>query len=280
MGNPPYQDGNKKGGQNKIYMLFCKQALEMLSTAGKLAFVTPTSAAKTSKRFTLENIPGLKYIDYTADKHFTVGSEICCWMVDKEHTGNVTLYSSNGEELIGNDGPFFDSSKHSAKFVKLYKSLKAVTNKPNLRMFKQNAVDTKAGRSKVKSDVFKYPVYKIKEGEHIFVQYNKPMPKFTGKLKFNISMTKAFDERAILISTKDFDVAHLCSEVENLEQVDNIKSFLLSDYFINHSLQWKSLDGYGYNYALKHLPPFSIDKQWNSESVEEFLHNTTLPKKK
>ena len=273
IGNPPYQDGSKTGGQNKIYMLFCKQALSLLTEKGKLAFVTPTSVAKTSKRFTLENLPGLKYIDYTADNHFTVGSEICSWMVDKEHSGDVSLYSSAGEEVVNNEGPFFDSSKHSPEFVKLYKALKAATNKPVLRMFKQNAVDAKAGRSKVESDIFKYPIYKIKDGEHIFVQYNKPEPKFTGKLKFNISMTKAFDERAILISTKDFDVAHLCSEVENLEQVGNIKSFIFSDYFINHSLQWKSFDGYGYNYALKHLPPFDKDKQWDNKSVKEFLES-------
>ena len=100
LGNPPYQDGSKTGGQNKIYMLFCKQALNLLTEKGKLAFVTPTSAAKTSKRFTLENLPGLKYIDYTADDHFTVGSEICSWMVDKDYSGDVSLYSNVGEEVV------------------------------------------------------------------------------------------------------------------------------------------------------------------------------------
>ena len=39
-------------------------------------------------------------------------------------------------------------------------------------------------------------------------------------------MTKSFDDDAVLISDKDFDVAHLCTEIDSQDQVKNIKSFI------------------------------------------------------
>ncbi len=60
-------------------------------------------------------------------------------------------------------------------------------------------------------------------------------------------------------------------EVQSKSEVSNIKSFILSDYFIEHSINWKTVDGYGYNYALKYLPPFDTTKQWDNDSVKHFI---------
>jgi hypothetical protein len=58
--------------------------------------------------------------------------------------------------------------------------------------------------------------------------------------------------------------------------VDNIKSFIFSDYFKAHSQRWKDLDGYGYNYALKHLPPFDKTKSWTNEEVKDFIESHSI----
>lgn len=271
LGNPPYQDGTKAGGQNKIYNQISKIALNCLSDDGTIVFVTPASILKKSKRFSLVGMQGLKTVDFTADDYFKEGIKICYWIVDRTYAGDVTVRHRNGVNLQNKDNVIYDYSEIDKEFTDLYESLKTVTDLPTNRMFKQNAVDTKTGRSFEKTDEFQYPVYKIVDGKAEFVQYNKPQPKFFNKLKFVISMTKGFNDNAIIVDTKDYDVAHLCTEVDNLQQVDNIKTFIFSSYFIKHSEKWKSVDGYGYNYALKHLPPFDINKSWTDQEVKDFL---------
>ena len=56
-------------------------------------------------------------------------------------------------------------------------------------------------------------------------------------------------------------------------QVDNIKSFLFSEYFITHSEQWKLYNGNGFNDALIYLPPFDKTKSWTNEEVKEFIES-------
>ena len=56
-----------------------------------------------------------------------------------------------------------------------------------------------------------------------------------------------------------------------IDEINNIKSFLFCDYFINHSKKWKELDGYGFNDCLKYIPPFDKTKSWDSDSVKQFL---------
>ena len=279
IGNPPYQDGSKDGGQNKIYMFFCKQAIDLLTDKGKLAFVTPTSAAKKSKRFTLENIQGLKYIDYTSDSYFSVGSEICSWMVDKEYRGKVAIIGHNGVLDVTNEGPFYDHSKHDPNFVQLYKTLKTVTNKPELRMFKQNiaAATWGTGRNKVRTEDYQYSIHKIaKTDGKIVTQYNKKEPYFFNRRKVILPLTKSFKAGCEILDTDDYDVNYVCTEINSDETLANILSFVFSEYFVSHVNKWKKLDGYGFNEALKYLPPFDISVKWNSKKVQEFLESFNI----
>ena len=107
VGNPPYQDGTKEGGQNKIYNQFSKKALGLLTDTGTIAFVTPTSVCKQSKRFSVVGLPGLKQVNFTANDHFDVGSTICYWVVDRTYVGDVTTTHANGTPEI----PFLDGLK-------------------------------------------------------------------------------------------------------------------------------------------------------------------------
>ena len=279
LGNPPYQDGGKDGGQNKIYNDFSKKALEIVKDDGLVCFITPNSILKKNKRFSLTNVLGLRYVNFTINEFFNVGVGLCYWLVDKKYIGDVEVVTNSGTNYQKPSNPIYNSN--DLKFIEMYTKLKNITNKPIDRMFGQNAVDTKTGRRMSVDNIFRYSIYKIdKNVGKKLIQYNKPKPKFFGELKVIIPMTKTLTNTSIFMDVDDYDVAYLCLKVENQKQVDNIKSFLLSDYFISHSNKWKELDGYGYNYALKHLPPFNINIEWTSSMVKEFIenNNTIIPK--
>lgn len=277
LGNPPYQDGSKTGGQNKIYNQITKKALGMLADAGRIGFITPTSILKKSKRTPLNNISGMKKVDFTTDKHFDVGINTCFWVLDKSYYGDVNVVSDTDGYIIPAGDVIYDHSKCAdSKFYRLYTTLKSATDKPTQRMFKQNAAAAGTGYNKEADALFTFEMWKLTKDSNTNMEvsvYHKPKPKFYNELKFTISMTKAMDDKCYVVNKRDFDVGHLCAVINTQEEVDNIKSFLFSDYFKEHSRKWKELDGYGYNYALKYLPPFDKSKKWDSASVKEFLES-------
>ena len=273
IGNPPYQDGKQAGGQNKIYNQFCKKSLELLNDDGILCFVTPVSVTKKSKRFSLINQDGLKYIDFTTGKYFSVGIEICSWMIDKTYDGKVQILSENGEFEINKNEPIYDYGIHDKEFIDLYLHMKKITDTPEKRMFKQNNFGPQA--LKVKDDKHIYPLYKMeKTGDIKLTLWSQRIPYFMEKNKISIAMTKSLCENAICISKNNFDSGYMNTEIDSNIQSENIKSFILSDYFNEHSKKWKKLDGYGYNCALKYLPPFDKNKKWSNEDVKNFIENS------
>lgn len=269
VGNPPFQGEGGGGGQNKIYDPICRKTLTMLKDDGVMLFVTPASVTKNSKRFSLVGQPGLKTVDFTADDYFNVGINICAWVVDRSYSGLVTVKHKLGHDTQSNDQAIYDYSKVDRSFIDLYEALKRTTNTPDKRMFRQNNFGPAMAKKQDKHHP--YPLYKINNGQPLLTFYSSREPYYIGLNKFTISMTKGFTDAATVISVDDYDVAHLTIAIEDLVEVDNIKSFIFSDYFIAHSARWKEVDGYGYNFALKYLPPFDIKRKWTSRSVEKFL---------
>jgi hypothetical protein len=273
VGNPPYQDGTKTGQQNKIYNQFSKKALEL--STGTVAFVTPTSVCKKSKRFSLVAMPGLKYVDFTADKHFNdIGTTICSWVVDKSYVGNVQVCdSANNIHMFDSDKTLYDYGVVNRKVTDIADNIKTNTT-IDKRMFKQNPVDASInGRSSVKTEIHTYPVYKIENSKETLVQFNKPKPKLYNKRKFVISLSKSFSKDSTVVSMLDFDVNHVFVDVDNNNQVNNIESFLFSDYFIEFVNEWKKFTGHGFNVAIKYLPVFDMNKTWTNAEVKEFIES-------
>ena len=272
--NPPYRS-KEAGGQNKIYNQFAKKALDVVADNGKIAFITPSPVLKDSKRFSLIGKQGLKIVNFDANFHFPdVGVNVCSWIVDKEYTGDVTVVSQQHALTVPANAPIYNPAEFDADFIKIYEALKNNTKTPKDRMFKQNPVDASInGRSKTKTTKHQYPVYKIVNNGEELVQYNKPMPKLHGKKKFVISVSKAFTETSCIVSTSDFDVNHVFIDVKNQKEVNNIKSFLFSDYFISHTNNFKRLDGYGFNNSIKYLPPFDKSKTWTDDEVKAFIES-------
>lgn len=268
--SPPHKDGSKKGGQNKIYNQFSKNALKMLKNDGHMLFITPTAVCKKSKRFTLVGLDGLKTVNFLAGNYFD--ARVCYWHVDKSYLGNVIVKHNSGVDEICKGEVIYDYSIIDKEFSILYNKLREVTNKPESRMFKHNAIDMSKGRSPTKTDAHIYPVYKLNsDGTQSFIQYNKTQPKLYKEQKLVIAITKTFNESMSIVDTKDYDMAHLSVKVSNDNEIQNIKSFIFSNYFKQHVQKWKDVDGHGYNYALMYLPKFDTSKKWNDQSVEKFL---------
>ena len=259
---------------NKIYNVICKKGLSLLNDDGVMAFITPTSVLKKSKRFSLIDQPGLKLVDFTANDYFNVGIDICGWVVDK-------TYRSNQVNVIHCDGtsssqpssePIYDYTTVDKEFTLLYNNLKKITDSPEKRMFRENNFGDAIQKTKSKS--FSHVIYSInKEGNKEVFGYSKRVPFFHGKKKIVVPMTKTLTENSILVDSDDFYVAYLCTEVKNQKEINNIKSFIMSDYFKQHSEKWKQLDGYGFNYSLKYLPPFDTSKSWTSDEVQAFIES-------
>jgi hypothetical protein len=272
IGNPPYQDGSKDGGQNKIYNQFSKRCLELVKSEGIVSLITPTSVLKGSKRFSLVGNKNLKLVDFTANDHFNVGVNICRWVVDGKHKGDVTVVTKSGTTTQSGDLPIRDLDNVDSSFVVIYDAILSHSKLIDNRMFSQNAVDAKNGRSTEQSEVFRYPVYKISGDTDILVQYNKPIPKTYGESSFVVSMSKTFDKSNTRVTILDYDVNHV-SVAATPEQAENIESFLFSDYFVSLVDAWKKIDGYGFNNAVKFLPKFDKNRSWDSVSVKEFIES-------
>jgi len=274
--NPPYQDNSNDGGQNKIYNMFAKKAISDTKDDGIVAVIAPTSVTKKSKRFSLINQYGLKKVDFTANNYFDVGVNICYFIIDKKYKGLVDVKTNTGIYQQPNNEVIIDTSKHNNEFIKLYSVLKSILNKPQKRMFLQNIAAAKwgDGRNKTQTNQFLYPIHKIdKKNGKILIQYNKNIPYHHNKKKLIIPLTKSFKPGCEIIDTDDYDVNYVSVEYSNKKQIDNIKSFIYSDYFINHVEQWKKYEGYGFNEAIKFVPPFDINKKWNNDLVKEFLES-------
>lgn len=271
IGNPPYQDGSKDGGQNKIYNQFSKKALDLVKDNGVLAFITPTSVLKESKRFSLVGMHGLKVVDFRANDYFDVGIGICWWMIDKTYIGDVTVYNADGASTQSSQGVIYDHSTVDKKFALLYQSLKKATSSPELRMFKQNNFGPALSKVKTKDHV--YDLYKLEDKAVKLTYWSSREPYFKSKKKLSIGMTKSLNTDAVYVGQENFDPGYMTTEVSSKKEIENIKSFILSDYFVEHCNKWKALDGYGYNYGLKYLPPFDKTKSWTNDEVKQFIES-------
>lgn len=272
IGNPPYQDGTKDGGQNKIYNQFSKKALELAKSDGIVSFITPTSVLKESKRFSLVGLDGLKVVDFRADNYFDVGINICQWIVDKQYIGEVTVYNVDDTvSMQSNKNVIYDHSSVDKNFAKLYEALKKKTHSPELRMFKQNNFGPALSKTKTKDHI--HSLHKLEDNKVKLTYWSSREPYYKTKKKLSIGMTKSLNNDALYVGKEDFDPGYMTICVSSNKEVKNIKSFILSEYFIEHCNKWKSLDGYGYNYGLKYLPPFDSSKSWSNNDVKTFIES-------
>ena len=274
VGNPPYQDNSiKDNQQNKIYNQFSKKAIELVGETGTVNFVTPVAVANLSKRFALTETYGVKEIDFTADKHFNVGAKICSWIVDKTYRdgGDIKVISDAGVDYVKFGTSIFDPSVTDIKFAELAQALGKLPIAD--RAFKQNIYAT-ASASKEQTEEHIYPLHKLDSNGKMFpAVYVKKAPFFYKSIKLSVSRSKSFREDIIVVGDINLDTQYVNIEIENPNQVENIKSFLFSQYFLDHIDKWKKLYNTGFNDALRYVPLFDKNKKWTNDEVKELFEN-------
>lgn len=273
LGNPPYQDSStEENQQNKIYNQFSKKALKLLSPVGSMCFTTPVAVATLSKRFALTEVQGIKEIDFSADNNFNVGTKVCSWVVDRTYTGDIKVTDLDGNLSYSKLGTsVFDSAVVDIEFALLAEKLQKLPIED--RAFKQNIYATTTSTKNATNKNI-YPLHKLDADGKLFASvYVSKVPYFDGKVKLSISRSKSFRDDIILIGVENLDTQYVNIEIENDEQIENIKSFLFSDYFKSHMDSWKKLYNTGFNDALKYVPLFDKNKKWTSEEVKELFNN-------
>lgn len=270
VGNPPYSDNNFTGKNNKIYPHFSKKCLSILTDNGKMLFITPVSATKNNQRFSLIGLKGLSIIDFSSNKYFyKIGVDICYWYINRENTNNdVLVINDKGKHYEKIDNQVFDFSKLDKNILDIIEGIKKVTlNEINKRMFRQNNFQPDV--IKTKNDLYKNELYEKIDKIYGYIKAtpyhndkNKIIVPFSKKLKGNIFLTK-----------KNFNQNWLCLDIDNDNEFENVKSFILSEYFTYFVSIWKKMDGYGFSNAIKYLPIFDKTKKWNNEEVKIFLES-------
>ena len=274
-GNPPYEDSQADGQNNKIYNQITKKMLELLTDVGILGpWYTPVSVLKKSKRFSFIGNLGLKEVDFTVNDEFNVGVQICSTITKMGYTGDIKVINSDGVSFVKPGEMIFDYTLIDRDFVQIYQRIKSLNlNKRSLRAFSRNDFGPNTSDTNKNSD-YSYPLYKLTkdDGVKIFTYLNRE-PHFHGKKKFVISRTRSHKLESTIVSDKDFNNNHLFIDVDSNEQADNVKSFIFSDYYIQHCNNWKTLEGYGFNDAPIYLPKFDKTKKWTNQEVKEFIEN-------
>jgi len=275
LGNPPFQDGNSNGQNNKIYNQISKKMLSLLKPGGIMGpWLTPVSVLKKSKRFSFIGRQGLQEVDFTANEYFNVGVRICSTILNKSYEGDVKVINSKGVSSFKPGEMIFDYTLIDETFTKIYQRIKSLNlNQRNLRAFYRNDFGPSTTNTK-KSSEYKYPLYKLTNtGEVEIFTYLNRKPHFYGKKKFVISRTKSHRLESTIVSDKDFNNNHIFIDIDNDSEIESIKSFIFSEYYTEQCNNWKTLEGYGFNDALIYLPKFDKTKMWTNEEVKDFIES-------
>lgn len=271
IGNPPYQDGSQSGGNNKIYNQFCKKAIKLAKDDGSVAFITPTSVLKKSKRFSLAGQSGLKLVDFTAGEHFDVGVKICSWIIDKQYKGDITVTHKDGTNLQPNSETIYDYSEVDKNVVTIYENILKVTHGTNnisQRMFQRNNHGPAFADNKSSEHI--YDIISIVRGEEKNL-YTKRIPYGFKQLKLILPNTKALTTDTVYADINDYGPSFFVNIIENDNEIENIKSFVLSEYFIQLYKDIRILRGGMNSVLVDYCPVFDKTKLWTNDEVRDFF---------
>jgi len=274
VGNPPYQDSSKKGGQNKLYMEFSKVSISLLNDNGKIFFITPVSVLMPSKRFTLIGNNNLSYVNFDANDYFKVGVSICSWLLNKSHnTDFVSIKTKNEITSSPISEPFYNNSKISEYYTTIYDKVMKITKSQSAsdkRMFKRNNHGT--AFSKIRTDKHTYEIRSIAKGNEK-ITYTKRLPVFYQQNKLIISNTKALNGENIIVSENDYGPSYFAIKFENEIQLNNILSFVLSPFFIELYQIFREIRGGMNSVLIDYCPIFDVEKEWTNDQVKKFFES-------
>jgi len=262
IGNPPYQDGSRDDGQNKIYNQICSKCINLLSYDGILSFITPTAVTRPSKRFSLMGYT-IKEIDFSINASFNVGQVVCSWIIDKRYPGDIKVIHLDNSISYEPQYTMVCDNVKNKEFVDLYYDIKEYTKDLNNRMFQRNNFGPA-----FTTEVTNYHI-ESKSGN----LYSTREPHFFNKNKIIFRLSSTFKIENFFEDIRDYDQNHICIEIDNLEHKDNILSFIFSDYFMQYTNAVKEFEAsMSYN-TLTYVPIFDKTIKWNNDGVKDFFED-------
>ena len=276
VGNPPYHypEGVTTSKNKKLYIDIIKKILPL---SNKISFVTPSAITIKGSGFSLVG-KGIRYVDFSSNDYFNVGSKICSWYLDKSYQGvaaNVKIIDSNKNEYeLPQDHSYFDYSfvedEDAELICEVFEKFRNLSQtRTHNKMFFRNSNPQKSGN---------YPVYSRANEKNNFEitlrGYLKKEPHLFQKPKILISLTKAYKEENLFQDLRDFSAEFVF--VEDKGQIENIKSFIFSSFFKKSVKLFKEISGHSFNNMLCYCPKFDDSKLWTNEEVKKFFENFIL----
>jgi hypothetical protein len=277
VGNPPYQSSD---GVNKIWPLFVRQSLSLLSDNSVLAFITPSiwvyrNGRKTSSvRAEIED-RGIKYINLTASKYFpTVGEDICSYVLCKDFS-NTEVISIYGITVI-QDADIEKIAEVNSNPI-ISSIMKKVENSEDNRLvlhrdIRYSAKDNPAF-SLVRSSTHQYLVhYTASQSYYLDKVYGesnqlKVMINVSGHYYHKIDADK-YIFKTTAMSGKGMYHIPVRNDTEANHMIKILRSKLFRFYIENEKTS-------GFTTGLPKLPMLDITRNWTDDDLYSYFNLTT-----
>jgi len=266
VGNPPYQD-TKKSDAGSLYVDITKKVLTLLKPNGIIDFITPTTIAQVKKTgFTLSGIRGLKLVDYSADKMFNVGVNICRWKIDNTYNGKVQVIEEDGSFEYRDYNDLMVKKCDRFAFELFENKLKSFSTRMFINV--QTGVKKQSTKDSIYCNEIIVNPFKDK------VEYTCIIPRLNNQKKLIISLSRDISKENMFISTKNYIGVQTPLEGYTDKQIQNLKSFLLSNLVKMIVQKYKRLYNTGFNNILRFFPKIDINKTYTDKDVQEVFKLT------
>lgn len=285
--NPPFQKPDKAGrDDDNLWPKFIDLASQITKPGGEIALVTPASWASLGSN---PKVPGskirkqhfdtkqVKFVDFTAGKHFTVGSTFSAYIItnsahDPKLKTKFVFEDTATEDLFANYPCV--SLKHSnseyAKIINRFRSqtpYSIVSDDP----FPQQRASMKkkivAGEYATEpSSTHTYRAYHTNSQTHLYSKYKS---KIHSKWKAVFSYSGTWQvEVSNDCSLTDASLAVVCDTKKQAESVKSVLSSTPVSFLIDQVYRWS---GYYSGSFMAMIPQLPMDKIYTDDEVYDLL---------
>ncbi len=282
IGNPPYQDGNRKDESNKIYPLFIIKSLDILKDGGYLSMITPTSwftstadIGKGNSGISILNEfkkLNLIYLNPNSDdikrEYFNgVGSTFCYFLVKNDNNYSNTKMGGRDIDITN-----FDNLPKIQNELSFSILSKFGLHSENLDKFvwidqNHNLLDEE---SKTKRDDLTYINYHT-PAKNITYVYSPNKHKHQDENKIILSLSgkyKPYYDKGLL-GFSNMCLA-LTSANGDLESVYGILTSKLYRFMVENN----KFSGFNPRKYILNLPKLNTEKRWSDYEIYQYFNLT------
>jgi hypothetical protein len=276
LGNPAYQYPKGLGTQKKLYLDITTDIIPLLDMCGILGpWIVPQNILiPNSKKKKIDNFltKHLSVVDYSVNKDFNIGQNICSIIADKNKTGGkIKIIDVDGREFFVDD--VMDSfPKELRDFISIMQKVSIrFTERPKLKISQTNNRNAGVHPSEVKN--IKTVNYKNK-----LISSNKK-DKFTYKdnsfVRIVIPYSGIFTECLVGDYMVDYGFYSTPPEYYTVQQLENMQTYMESKLIryllIGYSSSYNKKQTYDF---LRELPEIDLFKNWTDEELYDFFKLT------